>query len=43
VETLKGVVQLSGFVDTADQKFIAGRDAGAIKGVQDVANNLIVK
>jgi osmotically-inducible protein OsmY len=43
VETLKGVVQLSGFVDTADQKFIAGRDAGAVKGVQDVANNLIVK
>jgi len=43
VETLKGVVQLSGFVDTADQKLTAGRDAGAVKGVQDVANNLIVK
>jgi len=43
VETLKGVVQLSGFVDTTDQKLAAGRDAGAVKGVQDVANNLIVK
>jgi hyperosmotically inducible protein len=43
VETLKGVVQLSGFVDTSDQKFAAGKDAGSVKGVQDVANNLIVK
>jgi osmotically-inducible protein OsmY len=43
VETLKGVVQLSGFVDTAAQKLAAGRDTGSVKGVQDVANNLIVK
>ena len=43
VETLKGVVQLSGFVDNSDQKLAAARDAGSVKGVQDVANNLIVK
>jgi osmotically-inducible protein OsmY len=43
VETVKGVVQLSGFVDTADQKSAAGKDASAITGVKDVSNNLIVK
>ena len=43
VETMKGVVQLSGFVDTADQKFAAGRDAASVNGVTDVSNNLIVK
>jgi osmotically-inducible protein OsmY len=43
VETLKGVVQLSGFVDTSDQKSAAGKDASAIAGVTDVKNNLIVK
>ena len=43
VETLKGIVQLSGFVDNSDQKLTAMLDAGSIKGVHDVANNLIVR
>ncbi len=43
VETMKGVVQLSGFVDNADQKRAAGRDAASVSGVSDVSNNLIVK
>jgi hyperosmotically inducible protein len=43
VQTMKGVVQLSGFVDTADQKAAAGHDAAAVNGVVDVHNNLIVK
>lgn len=43
VETMKGVVQLSGFVDNADQKRAAGKDTTAIPGVTDVVNNLIVK
>lgn len=43
VETMKGVVQLSGFVNTAMQKANAGRDAAAVNGVVSVENNLIVK
>ena len=43
VETVKGVVQLSGFVDTSDQKSAAGKDASVVPGVKDVKNNLIVK
>src|SRR5476651_1041454 len=43
VETVKGVVQLSGFVNTAVQKTDAGEDAMAVKGVTSVSNNLIVK
>ena len=43
VKTVKGVVQLSGFVDNSDQKSAAGKDAAAIAGVTDVHNNLIVK
>jgi osmotically-inducible protein OsmY len=43
VETVKGVVQLSGFVDTADQKSAAASDASAVRGVTDVENNLIIK
>jgi hyperosmotically inducible periplasmic protein len=43
VETVKGVVQLSGFVNTAEQKSAAGKDAAAVTGVKDVRNNLIVK
>jgi hyperosmotically inducible protein len=38
VETVKGVMQLSGFVNTAAQK-----DAAAVPNVKDVRNNLIVK
>lgn len=43
VETVKGVVQLSGFVDTSAQKSAAGQDAAVVSGVKDVENNLIVK
>jgi hyperosmotically inducible protein len=43
VETMKGVVQLSGFVNTPAQKSAAGRDASAVPGVKNVQNNLIVK
>ena len=43
VETVKGVVQLSGFVDTSAQKSAAGHDATTVSGVKDVKNNLIVK
>jgi osmotically-inducible protein OsmY len=43
VQTVKGVVQLSGFVDTHDQKSAAEKDAAAIGGVKDVENSLIVK
>ena len=43
VETFKGVVQLSGFVNTAEEKAQAGRVAAAVKGVTDVKNNIVVK
>ena len=43
VETFKGVVQLSGFVDTRDQKNRAGDLARKVKGVTDVENNITVK
>lgn len=43
VETFKGVVQLSGFVNTADQKFQAGRLAETVPGVTSVKNNIVVK
>jgi len=43
VESVKGVVQLSGFVDSAAQKAEAGRVAAGITGVESVQNNLIVK
>lgn len=43
VETFKGVVQLSGFVDTSTQKRRAGQIAAGITGVRDVKNNITVK
>jgi len=43
VETYKGVVQLSGFVDNAEQKQRAGEVARSITGVRDVKNSLTVK
>jgi hyperosmotically inducible protein len=43
VETFKGVVQLSGFVNTAAEKTQAGRVAANVKGVTDVKNNIVVK
>ena len=43
VETFKGEVQLSGFVDSAQAKAKAGEVARGVKGVISVKNNLIVK
>ncbi|MEO6875757.1 MAG: BON domain-containing protein, partial [Opitutaceae bacterium] len=43
VETFKGVVQLSGFVDNSAQKSRAGEVAASINGVRDVKNNITVK
>jgi osmotically-inducible protein OsmY len=43
VETFKGVVQLSGFVNTRDQKDRAGDLARKVKGMTDVENNITVK
>ena len=43
VETFKGEVQLSGFVDTAQSVTRAGEVARGVKGVKSVKNNLIVK
>lgn len=43
VSTFKGTVQLSGFVDTEEQKARAADVARTINGVQDVRNNLVVK
>ena len=43
VETFKGEVQLSGFVDTAQSIKKAGEVARGVKGVKSVKNNLIVK
>lgn len=43
VETFKGVVQLSGFVNSAEIKARAGRVAAGVEGVTSVRNNLIIK
>lgn len=43
VETFKGVVQLSGFVDSAEQKSRAEQIARNTTGVQSVRNNIAVK
>lgn len=43
VETFKGVVQLSGFVNTSAEKAQAGRVARTVKGVTEVKNNITVK
>lgn len=43
VESYKGVVQLSGFVDTEVQKERAAAIAAGVSGVTAVTNNLIVK
>jgi len=43
VETFKGVVQLSGFVDSAQSVKKAGEVAGGVEGVKEVKNDLIVK
>jgi len=43
VETLRGVVQLSGFVDSAKEKDEAAEVAKSVTGVKDVHNELEVK
>ncbi len=43
VETFKGVVQLSGFVNTAEEKAQAARVAAMVNGVTDVKNSIVVK
>ncbi len=43
VETFKGVVQLSGFVDSAQSASRAAVVASRVSGVKSVRNNLIVK
>ena len=43
VETNKGVVQLSGFVNSSHAKERAGEVASKVKGVSHVRNDLIVK
>ena len=43
VKTYRGVVQLSGFVDSAQSVTKAGEVAGRVKGVVSVKNDLIVK
>jgi osmotically-inducible protein OsmY len=43
VETYKGVVQLSGFVNSAEASAKAEKIAFSLKGVKGVENNIIVK
>jgi hyperosmotically inducible protein len=43
VETFKGVVQLSGFVDSADAARKAVEVARAVKGVTDVKNDTRIR
>lgn len=43
VETFKGTVQLSGFVDTEEQAEKAVEIAESVDGVRDVKNSLIIK
>jgi len=42
VNSLNGVVQLSGFVDTQEAKERAGQIASSTKGVVQVYNNLLL-
>jgi osmotically-inducible protein OsmY len=43
VETFKDVVQLSGFVNSAEIRSRAGVVAGRVSGVRSVKNDLVVK
>jgi osmotically-inducible protein OsmY len=43
IQTFKGVVQLSGFVNSRDQKNRAGDLAKRVEGIREVANNITVK
>ena len=42
VKTMKGVVQLSGFIDSQEAKDRAGEIARSVKGVVNVHNDLIL-
>ncbi len=43
IKTFKGVVQLSGFVNSRDQKNRAGDLARRVEGIRSVENNITVK
>jgi len=43
VETFKGIVQLSGFVDSVEHVAKAGEVAARIRGVKEVKNDLVAK
>jgi osmotically-inducible protein OsmY len=43
VESRKGIVQLSGFVDSQKAADKAGQIAGGVEGIKSVRNDLIVK
>jgi hyperosmotically inducible periplasmic protein len=43
VETFKGMVQLSGFAKSADEKAMAERLARAVSGVTGVKNDIVVR
>ena len=43
VETLKGVVQITGFAKNSKEKERAGELARSVKGVNSVINNIVVK
>ena len=43
VNTFKGTTQLSGFVNTPEQKTRAGDLAKNVEGVKDLQNNITVK
>jgi hyperosmotically inducible protein len=43
VDSFRGTVQLSGFVDTDDQKSKAGDIAKNVQGVKEVVNNITLK
>lgn len=43
VDTFRGTVQLSGFVETREQKARAGDIAARVTGVHNVVNNITVK
>ena len=43
VKTFKDVVQLSGFVNSAEERRRAGEIAAQVDGVREVRNNLVIK
>ena len=43
IKTFKGVVQLSGFVDSAQNAIKAGEVVGKVPGIVELKNDLVVK